>query len=36
MARNRKLDNLIEDKYIKDDSIQLEAHIKPRTAVTTS
>ena len=36
MARNRKLDNLIEDKYIKDDSIQLEAHIKPRPAVTTS
>ena len=36
MALNRKLDNLIQDKYIKDDSIQLEAHIKPRTAVTTS
>ena len=36
MARNRKLDNLIEDNYIKDASIQLEAHIKPRTAVTTS
>jgi len=36
MAQNRKLQDLIEDKYIKDDQIQLEAHIKPRTAVTTS
>tara|TARA_Y100000593_G_scaffold94094_1_gene191587 strand:+ start:9484 stop:9945 length:462 start_codon:yes stop_codon:yes gene_type:complete len=36
MAQNRKLQDLIEDKYIKDDQIQLEAHIKPRTVVTTS
>ena len=36
MAQNRKLQDLIEDKYIKDDQIQLEAHTKPRTVVTTS
>ena len=36
MAQNRKFQDFVEDKYLKDDSLLLEAAIKPRTAVTTS
>jgi hypothetical protein len=36
MAQNRKMQDFVEDKYLKDDSLLLEASIKPRTAVTTS
>ena len=36
MAQNRKFQDFVEDKYLKDDSLLLEASIKPRTAVTTS
>ena len=36
MAQNRKMQDFVEDKYLKDDSLLLEASIKPRAAVTTS
>lgn len=36
MAQNRKMQDFVEDKYLKDDQLLLEAAIKPRTAVTTS
>ena len=36
MAQNRKFQDFVEDKYLKDDSLLLEAAIKPRTVVTTS
>lgn len=36
MAQNRKMQDFVEDKYLKDDQLLLEASIKPRTAVTTS
>ena len=36
MAQNRKFQDFVEDKYLKDDELLLEAAIKARTAVTTS
>ena len=36
MAQNRKFQDFVEDKYLKDDQLLLEAAVKGRTAVTTS
>jgi len=36
MAQNRKFQDFVEDKYLKDDQLLLEGAVKGRTAVTTS